>query len=379
MCSAEMARLTGHAPTTVARYKAGKRVPTKVFLLDLLDKAPNIGFTFDQIAPKLGYRWSGSRDPQRYDTFADYFAAIRIMERRNRDQFAIKISITAEDVKDIEHGVLPEPQVVRRFVKVFLRPHFSYDDVVDAFAQLRPDQEAAELRERFLKFQHLPKSDPTRKAMEDVIIEECVPMAKRIAQSVAWRLRHPELAEEVWGEGLVVAVRDHDPRRGYLPGYLRARIKGLARGILWSRMQSGVSAVLRDYGLMVREADEFLTKDFGRSPTEAEIAQYLDIAPAKVSEVTQATLAKHTAVSESLEFLLQHAVDVGFADEPWAATENALAARFRELPEQERELLFLHYHDRIPVPEIAETTGLTEEDVTARLRWAIAWLRSELG
>lgn len=379
MCSAELARLTGHAPTTLARYKAGKRVPTKVFLLDLLDKAPKVGFTFDQIAPKLGHRWAGSRDPQRYDTFAEYFAAIRVIERRNRDQLAIKLGITAEDVKEIEHGVLPDPQVVKRFAKVFLRPQFSYNDVVAAFAQLRPDQEAAELRDRFLTFQHLPKGDPTRRAMEDAIIEECVPMAKRIARSVAYGLHHPELEEEIWGEGLVVAVRDHDPRRGYLPAYLRARIKGLARGILWSRMQSGVSTVLRDYGLMVREADEFLTKDFGRSPTEAEIAQYLDIAPAKVSEITQAVLARHAAVSENLDFLLQHAVDIGFANEPWAGTENMLARRFRDLPEEDAELLFLHYHDRIPVPEIAEITGATEDDVAARLRWAIACLRSELG
>jgi DNA-directed RNA polymerase specialized sigma subunit len=378
MCTAELARLTGHAPVTLSRYKVGKRVPTKVFLLDLLDKAPNVGFTFDQIAPRLGYRWIGSKDPRRFQSFADYFGSIRVVERRNRDQFAIKLGISPQDVKDIEHGVLPEMSVIRKIVKLFLRPDYSVDDVIDAFAQLRPDTQMAELREQFVKFQHLPTGDSVRKDMENAIIEDCVPMAQRIAYSVAWRLNRPELAEEIWGEGLVLAVRDHDPRRGYLPGYLKARIKGLARGILWSGMQSGVSTVLRDYGLMVREAEEFLLQDLGRSPREAEIAQYLDIPPEIVREVSQALLASHTALSDNLEFLLQDAVEISSGSQLWADTDDLLVGRFRKLPEDEKELLYLHYFDQISIREIAEITRLLEGEVSTKIRWAVARLRSNL-
>ncbi|SNT38852.1 DNA-directed RNA polymerase specialized sigma subunit [Asanoa hainanensis] len=376
MSSPQVARLTGHAPTTLARYKAGKRVPTKAFLLDLLEKAPNIGLSFDQLAPKLGYRWSGSKDPGCYESFADYFVAIRIMERRNRDQFAIKLGVATQDVIDIEHGVLPDTLLVKKFVRVFLRPDFSVADVTQAFWQLRPDALEAELRERFLTFQHLPFGDSTRKAMEDSIIVDCAPMAENIAKSVAWRFRRPELAEEIWGEGLVLAARNHDPRRGFFPGYLRARIRGLARGIIWGKMQTGVGNVLREYGPMVREAEDFLLQEFGRGPTEAEIAHYLDIPESTVGEVSRALIASQAAVSENLEFLLHHAVDVGSASELRSGKDSELVDR---LGAEIKELLLLHYEDQLPTCEVATITGMTEDDVIAKVKWAVAWLRSARG
>lgn len=207
--------------------------------------------------------------------------------------------------------------------------------MIAAFGQLRPDELEVELRERFLKFQHLPKGDPSRKHMEDAIIEDCVPIAKRIAAAIAWRYRKPELAEEIWGEGLVLAVRDHDPRRGYLPGYLKARIRGLARGILWSKMQTGVSTVLRDYGLAVREAEEFLLQELGHAPSEADIAHHLDIPSEKVRTVSQALLASDAVLTDNFEYLLGDAVAPGSAHDLWG-NDDVLVSRFRKLSEGER-------------------------------------------
>ncbi|MFK3984871.1 sigma-70 family RNA polymerase sigma factor [Micromonospora sp. NPDC050397] len=380
MRPAELSRLTGHASVTISRYRAGKRVPTKVFLLDLLDKAPNAGLTFDQIAPKLGHFWNGSRDPGRYRSFADYFAAIRILERRSRDQFAIKLGLAIEEVREMEHGVLPDEVVIRKFVRTFLRPEYSRKHVIAAFPQLRPDAWEQELRERFLKFQHLPKNDPTRRAMENAIIEDCIPMAKGIANAVAWRYRRRELAEEIWGEGVVRAVRDHDPRRGYLPGYLKARIEGLARGILWSRRQTGVntSTVLCDYSLMVREAEEFLLQDFGRSPSEAEIAQYLDVPAEVVREVSQALLVSDTVLTDNLELLLQDVAEMSIASQLWVENDDPLIGRFRRLAAEEKELLYLYYFDQFPKSEIALAVDLSEVEVSSGLKWALARLCSEV-
>ena len=212
--------------------------------------------------------------------------------------------------------------------------------------------------------------------MEDAIIEDCVPMAKRIATAVAWRYRNPELTEEIWGEGLVLAVRDHDPRRGYLPGYLKARIRGLARGILWSRMQTGVSTVLRDYGLAVREAEEFLLQELGRAPSEAEIAHHLDIPPEKVRTVSQALLASDAVLTDNFEYLFGDAVTPGSAPDSWE-NDDVLVSRFRQLSEGEKELLYLYYIDQIPTAEIAEITGLPEDVVCANRRWAVAQLHTD--
>jgi len=377
MRSAQLSKLTGHAPVTISRYRAGKRVPTMGFILDLVDEAPNAGFTVDQIAPRLGYPWNSTKDPRRHRTFADYFAKIRVLEQLSRNQFAIRLDLTIDAVRDLERGVLPDEAVVRRLARVFLKPEYSQKDVLAAFPQLRPDDYALGLRERFLSFQHLPKGDGTRRAMENDIIEECVPMAERIAHAVARRYRRPELAEEIWGLGLVLAVRDHDPRRGYLPGYLKARIRGVARGIIWSRMQTGVNTALRDYGFMVREAEEFLLREFNRNPSEFEIAQHLDVPVEVVREVTQAFVASDAIFTERLDLLMQDVIDMGLATQEWVDNDDPVVKRFRRLSAEEQEILYLFYFDKFPMAEIAALIGLSEAEVSVGLKQALARLSSE--
>ena len=108
MCPAELARLTGHSTTTVLRYRAGGNVPSRAFLLDLLDKAPEVGFTFREIASPLGYRWVGSLDPQKFRRFGEFLSSVRVHTNRNRDHFAIKLSVGVDVVRDVEHGLLPD-------------------------------------------------------------------------------------------------------------------------------------------------------------------------------------------------------------------------------------------------------------------------------
>lgn len=377
MRPSQLSALTGHAPVTVSRYRAGKRVPTMGFILDLIDEAPNAGFTVDQVAPRLGHSWRSTKDPHRHRTFADHFVTIRVLAGLSRNQFAIRLGTTIDCVRGLERGVLPDDVMVKSLVRTFLRPDYSSKDVIAAFSQLRPDGVARELREKFLKFQHLPKDDPMRREMENAIIEDCVPMAQRIASAVARRYRRPDLAEEIWGLGLVLAVRDHDPRRGYLPGYLKARIRGLARGVIWTRMQTGVSAALRDYGFAVREAEEFLLQEFSRSPTEFEIAQHLDVPVEVVREVAQALIASDALFTEHLDLLMQDVIDMSVASREWDDNDDGLVRRLRRLSWEEREILYLSYFDQFPVDEIARVTDTSEADVSNALKWALARLCSD--
>ncbi|WP_306210967.1 sigma-70 family RNA polymerase sigma factor [Actinoplanes sp. RD1] len=374
MRPSQLSELTGHATVTISRYRAGLRVPTLTFILDLIEEAPNVGFTVDRIAARLGHPWRRTKDPARHRSFADYVAVVRVMEQCSRKQFAIRLGVTAEDVRDLERGVLPEEPLLKKFVRVFLRPEHSYKDVIAAFPLLRPNDDELQIRDRFLKFQHIAKSDPVRRAMENLIIEECVPMAKRIASSVAGRYRRPELAEELWGLGLVLAVRDHDPRRGYLPGYLKARIGGLARNLIWSRLQTGVGAALRNHGLMVREAEEFLLQALGRSPSEMEVAQHLELPVEAVRQVAQALSAGDTVLTDNLDLLMQEVIDISVVSTEWMDSDSALVRRFRRLSEESKELLYLHYFDELPLNEVARLTDATEADVSWGLRCALAAL-----
>ncbi|MDI6097830.1 hypothetical protein QLQ12_04355 [Actinoplanes sp. NEAU-A12] len=117
MRPAQLSALTGHAAVTVSRYRAGKRVPTMGFILDLVDAAPNAGFTVDQVAPRLGHPWRATKDPERHRTFADYVITVRVLARLPGNQFAIKSGLTIDCVRDLERGVLPDDAVLRKFVR----------------------------------------------------------------------------------------------------------------------------------------------------------------------------------------------------------------------------------------------------------------------
>jgi hypothetical protein len=135
MRPSQLSTLTGHAAVTVSRYRSGKRVPTMGFVLDLIDEAPNAGFTVEHVAPRLGHPWRGTRDPHRHRAFAEYFVTIRVMAGLNRNQFAIKLGLTVDCVRDLERGVIPDVALVRKFVRAFLRPEYSAKEIIAAFSQ----------------------------------------------------------------------------------------------------------------------------------------------------------------------------------------------------------------------------------------------------
>lgn len=373
----DVARLALYSPSAIHNYLDGRRVPSLNFLLDLLDKIPLADPTFKQIAPLLGIDRSRTVSPFRYRRrpLPEYLAVVRIAARRTRDQFAAKLGVPTQEVYDAEHGIIPNRDYLLRVARSFLPSDITLDDVIAVFPVLRPTAYEIEVQRSLEKIRLHPPADAQRLRLENNLASKLIPEAKRIATAAAWKINRPEYAEEAWGEGIALAIMHQDPRRGLFFSYLKARIRGLVHDLARGNLQTGTATILRDYGGVVREAEDSLYSRLGRVPTEEEIAAYSDIRPRLVGEVRRARAAcSHTDI-DSLDFLLCHAVDIGSSSEPIRV--NSYEERLQRMPEDWREIIFLHFHDKLSIIEIASPTNLPEETVTATLDLALSTLRGE--
>ncbi|MEU4427466.1 helix-turn-helix domain-containing protein [Actinoplanes sp. NPDC024001] len=370
MSPAELARTAGYAPGTVAAYLSGRRRPTRAFLLDLLDGAPRCDLTFDRLARDAGLRWTGSADPRRHDgrPFSEYLSTVRVLARMSRPRLAAELGVPVHAVTGAEHGELPQRRLLPRLTARLLAPMISTGDVVAAFPLLRPTAEDLDIQHRLREMRIFDVGDPARRDLEESLARDMAETAQRIARQQAWRIGRPDFADDVWGEGLALAIRFHDPDRGYFRAHLRARIRGLLWDLVRGSRQTGVTAVLAGHGPAVRRAESALIQQLSRFPTEREVAGHLGLPVHAVAEVHRAVAAAHPANLDDLDFLPREAAPGAY---------HGVHRRLRDLPGLTRELLYLHYHDGLAVPAVAVAASLPEQTVEEHLRSGVAALRAQ--
>lgn len=309
--------------------------------------------------------------PQHRST-AEFFSAIRLLAGRSRQQFAINLGVSVKTIMEVEEGFIPDGPLILALAKKFLQPDFDASDVTAAFRVLRPSSEELEIRESFAGLHDPSLTEAQRTGIRDGLIVRLVPLAKETARRVAWGLKRPECAEEIWGEPLFDAVLRHDRRPAQFTSYLRGNIKRYAAALIWSSRQSGVDTALRDYGKAVRDAENELPQLLGKTPTEWDIAKYLDVSPRVVEDVMRARSASFAVGSDDFELLTAGAVRSHGSLED--QSESELKDRIAGLPDQQRELVFLHYLEGASVADLADMYEVSEEDVLAELKWAVALL-----
>ena len=231
------------------------------------------------------------------------------------------------------------------------------------------------LRQNLEKARLHPMSDPRRGSLENDLAAELIPVAKRMAANAAWRIRRPDWAEEVWGEAIAQTIHRHDPRKGLMLSYLNSSIRGLMNALVQGDQHTGTATILHDYGATVREAEDTLRDLLGRAPSDGEVADRTDLSPRLVGEVRRARAACVHVGGDELEFLLQHAVEVASSTEPTSGGD--LMRRLRDLPPDWREIIYLHFHDRLSVAEVMAVTSLPEDAVITTIDAALTMLRGE--
>ena len=187
-------------------------------------------------------------------------------------------------------------------------------------------------------------------------------------------------------EGLIDAIERYTPKMGArFETYALVRIRGNIIDKVRSQdfLPRSVRKKIRD----VREAQDELKKQFGRSATNSEIAQYLGIEKEKVEQL----LADDTTITSIYEKKGATEGDIEIIDtiedshtlSPHEEIEEKdvkkeLERALKRLPERERTIMVLYYHENMTLKEIGEAINISESRVSQLHAQAIMKLKNLL-
>jgi RNA polymerase sigma-B factor len=230
----------------------------------------------------------------------------------------------------------------------------------------------ADLLERY----HLHR-DPRDRA---ALVERYLPLALHLSRRYFSAEERDDL-EQVASLGLLKAIDRFDPSRGiaftsFAVPTIVGELKRYFRDLGWSVR---VPRSLKELAARVNSAADHLTRELGRPPTVAEIAQRCDTTNEMVLEA-RALGSAHRAASLDAPVDDEHASTrletMAFEDEGFGRAERTadLDRLLSRLPAREQRLLRLRFYDDLTQREIAERLGLSQMHVSRLIKVAIAAL-----
>lgn len=244
--------------------------------------------------------------------------------------------------------------------------------------------EAVSAEEKGIQFAELDAA-----ARERILLEH-MPVVRYIARRIHERLpQHLEM-EDLVGAGMVGlmdAFNKFDATkniqfRTYAQFRIRGAILDSLRTLDWSPRD------LRRKGRAIEEAIRALSNRFGRAPSESEIAGELDLS---LSDYQQ--LLGELKGLEIGSLHVEHSEDSGEEELAYVPNppeedplfyclkgemQTRLAEAIAKLPERERLVLTLYYHEEMTMKEIGLTLSVVESRVSQIHSSAVLRLRAEL-
>lgn len=222
----------------------------------------------------------------------------------------------------------------------------------------------------------------------DKLVLEHVGLVKALASRLAHRIpAQVELSEliSVGVLGLIDAAGRYRPSLGVpFDAFARRRIHGAMLDAL--RELDWAPRSLRKMRRRVDSTVAQLRHELRREPKEEEIASALDISEPEYDRVLDQLRAADLAVVKRSTTDGRDELEVAIdPDEgPHAHLERSelramLAEAITELPERERQILALYYHEELTLAEIGQVIGVGESRVSQLRTQAIARLRASLG
>jgi RNA polymerase sigma-B factor len=210
------------------------------------------------------------------------------------------------------------------------------------------------------------------------LVERFIPLARSLA------LRYRSNAEplddlmQVAALGLVKAVNRFDPSLGksfssYAVPTILGELRRHFRDRVWNlRLPRG----LQELAMEIERATETLTESFGRFPTVAELADYLDLPVEDVLEGLEAGTARHTGSldgphpSQNGEprALIE---TLGAGDLGFDRVEAEYAGSASGLTDRELQILRLRFNEELTQREIAKQLGCSQMQISRESRAAL--------
>ncbi len=232
----------------------------------------------------------------------------------------------------------------------------------------------------------LPRESPIREAACEVLVNRYRPLVRSCVRRFTNSPEPYEDLLQVGYVGLIKAINNYDPAVGSgLAGYALPCVSGeIKRYFRDKRWQVHVKRSLQELRLAARDAAAELTQVLGHAPSEAELADRLDISVDDLREVRQVDLAYQ---SSSLDAPL--AEDDGRASlADLIGTEDPQLEQLLDmesvwsvlngLPEREQQLIVMRFYGNMTQAEIGKQLGISQMHVSRLLTEALGYLRERL-
>ena len=231
--------------------------------------------------------------------------------------------------------------------------------------------------------------DHENKELRDALILQYIYLTKYVVGRVKVALPPTFSYEDIssYGvEGLIDAVEKYSPKMGArFETYALVRIRGNIIDKIRSQdfLPRSVRKKIKD----VKEAQEELKRQFGRAATNTEIANYLGIEKEKVEQI----LSDDTTVTSIYDKKGSTDGDIEIIDTiqdshnlaPHEELEEKdvkkeLEEALKRLPERERTIMVLYYHENMTLKEIGEAINVSESRISQLHAQAIMKLKNLL-
>ena len=222
----------------------------------------------------------------------------------------------------------------------------------------------------------------------DKALLEHLPMVRCLAQKIHRRLPRSVEIDDLFSAGLVGLMEAHakfDPAKKIkFASFASFRVRGAILDSL--RISDWAPRELRQRGRMVQEAIRALTSRLGHAPSEEEVAAELQIGLQAYQQLlgdlhgleigTLHRMHEDGSGEEELVYVQGRRED----DPLYRCLQGEMVARLTEaienLPERERRVMALYYHEELTRSEIGQVLGITEARVQQIRASAVFHLRS---
>jgi RNA polymerase sigma-B factor len=221
-------------------------------------------------------------------------------------------------------------------------------------------------------------------AAREALVDRFLPLARQLARRYQHGGEQLDDLIQVASLGLLKAIDRFDPARetafsSFAVPTILGELKRHFRDKGWSVR---VPRDLQELAVRVERVSDELSRELGRAPSVAEIAERIGTTAEQVLEAREASAA-YRAVSLDRPRDDDDEGDAGMADtfgveDPgFGVAEDAATVErlMRVLSEREREVLRLRFAEDLTQSEIGERVGVSQMHVSRLIRHAVAQLR----
>jgi RNA polymerase sigma-B factor len=223
-------------------------------------------------------------------------------------------------------------------------------------------------------------------AAREQLVERFLPLARQLARRYQHGGEQLDDLVQVASLGLLKAIDRFDPGRetafsSFAVPTVLGELKRHFRDKGWAVR---VPRDLQELAVKVERVSEEMSRELGRAPTTAEIAERVGATDEQVLEAREAAGA-YRAVSldrprtDDDEDGVSYAEAVGAEDPGYDLAESSATIErlMRVLSEREREVLRLRFEEDLTQVEIGNHVGVSQMHVSRLIRQSIARLREE--